>query len=101
MGYRSEVYIGIVKEQKEDFNILNDDFNKIFELLEETATHIVYKGEYLKWYSGYEGVQSFNTIVGSNEDNFCVAMGEDYAIHSEIGEWYDYIELEVTLKILN
>ena len=100
MGYRSEVYIGIVKEQKEDFNILNDDCDKIFELIEETATHIVYKGVYLKWYSYYKEVQSFNLMVQSNEDNFCVAMGEDYAIHSEIGEWYDYIELEVKLNIL-
>lgn len=100
MGYRSEVYIGIVKEQKEDFNKLNDKHKKIFELIEETDTHIVYKGEYLKWYSSYKDVQSFNLIVQSNEDNFCVAMGEDYAIHSEIGEWYDYIELEVKLNIL-
>lgn len=100
MGYRSEVYIGIVKEQKEDFNKLNNECMKVFELLKETDMHIVYKGEYLKWYSGFKDVQSFNLMVQSNEDNFCVAMGEDYAIHSEIGEWYDYIELEVKLNIL-
>ena len=99
MGYRSEVYIGIVKEQKEEFEQL-DEYGACFELLKETDTHIVYKGEYLKWYSSYKDVQSFNLIVESNEDNFCVAMGEDYAIHSEIGEWYDYIELEVKLNIL-
>jgi hypothetical protein len=100
MGYRSEVYIGIVKEQKEDFKKLNNECMKVFELLKETDTHIVYKGEYLKWYSGFKDVQNFNSIVQSNEDNFCVAMGEDFAIHSEIGEWYDYIELEVKLNIL-
>ena len=99
MGYRSEVYIGIVKEQKEEFEQL-DEYGACFELLKETDTHIVYRGEYLKWYSSYKDVQSFNLIVQSNEDNFCVAMGEDYAIHSEIGEWYDYIELEVKLNIL-
>ncbi len=100
MGYRSEVYIGIVKEQQEDFNKLNDKHEKIFELIEETDTHIVYRGGHLKWYSSYKDVQSFNLIIQSNEDNFCVAMGEDYAIHSDIGEWYDYIELEVKLNIL-
>jgi hypothetical protein len=100
MGYRSTVYIGIQKEQKEDFNELNEDNNKIFELLKETDTHIVYKGEYLKWYDSYEHIHSFDALVDSNEDNFCVAIGEDYAIHSDIGEWYDYIELEVKLNIL-
>ena len=98
MGYRSEVYIGIVKEQKEDFNELNNNNLKIFELLEETDTHIVYKGEYLKWYSGYKDVQSFNTMVESDQDNFCLAIGEDNAIHSEIGEWYQYADLEMTIK---
>lgn len=101
MGYRSEVYIGIIKEQKEDFNILNDDNHKIFELLEETATHIVYRGVHLKWYSDYKDVQSFNLMVMSNEDNFCVAMGEDCAIHSQIGDWFEYIEMEVRLNILS
>ena len=100
MGYTSEVYIGIVKEQKEDFNKLNDKHGKIFELIEETLTHIVYRGGHLKWYDSYEDVKSFNAMVESNEDNFCVAMGEDYAIHSDIGEWYDFIVLEVKLNIL-
>lgn len=99
MGYRSTVYIGIQKEQKEKFEQL-DEYGDCFELLKETDTHLVYGGEYLKWYDSYEDVKSFNAMVESNEDNFCVAMGEDYAIHSDIGEWYDYIELEVKLNIL-
>lgn len=100
MGYRSIVYIGIQKDQKEEFEQL-DEYGATFELIQETDTHLVYEGEYLKWYSNYEDVKSFNAVVESNKHNFCVAIGEDNEIHSEIGYWYNYIGLSMKAYIHN
>jgi len=100
MGYRSEVYIGIHKDQKEEFEQA-DEYGECFVLMQETETHLVYKGEYLKWYSDYKDVKRFNEIVISNEDNFCVAIGEDNSIHSDIGDWQDYIYISMEVQIYN
>jgi len=100
MGYRSTVYIGIQKEQKEEFEQA-DEYGECFVFMQETDTHLVYEGEYLKWYTDYKDVKRFNEIVRSNEDNFCVAVGEDNEIHSEIGEWYDYIGFSMEAYIYN
>ena len=99
MGYRSEVYVGIQKDQKEEFE--KSDSRRCFVLIEETDTHLVYKGKHLKWYTDYKDVKRFNEIVRSNEDNFCVAVGEDNEIHSEIGEWYEYIGFSMEAYIYN
>jgi hypothetical protein len=98
MGCRSEVYIGVVKEQEQEFNKLNEDnsFNKIW----EAEDIFIYYGEYLKWYDIYEDVIEMNKLIRSNEDNFCMAIGEENEIHSEIGEWYRYVEAEVTITPL-
>ena len=98
MGYRSKVYIGIQKEQKEEFEQA-DEYGECFVLMQETETHLVYKGEYLKWYPEYKDVKRFNEIVMSNEDNFCVAIGEDNAIHSDIGDWQNYIGLSMEVYL--
>ena len=98
MGYRSKVYIGIQKEQKEEFEQA-DEYGECFVFMQETDTHIVYEGEYLKWYPEYKDVKRFNEIVMSNEDNFCVAIGEDNAIHSDIGDWQNYIGLSMEVYL--
>ena len=98
MGYRSKVYIGIQKEQKEEFEQA-DEYGECFVLMQETNTHLVYEGEYLKWYPEYKDVKRFNEIVMSNEDNFCVAIGEDNAIHSGIGDWQNYIGLSMEVYL--
>jgi hypothetical protein len=100
MGYRSTVYIGIQKDQKEEFE-QSDEYGECFVLIEETDTHLVYEGEYLKWYSDYKDVKRFNAIVRSNEDNFCVAIGEDNEIHSDIGDWQNHIGLSMKAYIYN
>jgi hypothetical protein len=98
MGYTSEVYIGIVKEQQEDFNKLNKGlFNQIW----EAEDVFIYYGSYLKWNDSFEEVININELINSNKGNFCVAIGEDYTIHSEKGEWYYYIELEVKANLIN
>jgi len=97
MGYRSEVYIGIVKEQEQEFNKLNKDnsFNRIW----EAEDVFIYYGDYLKWYDTYEDVIEMNKLVKSNEDNFMVCIGEQDEVHSEIGQWYDYINIKVTAEL--
>lgn len=100
MGYRSTVYVGIQKDQKEEFE-QSDEYGECFVLIEETETHLVYEGEYLKWYDSYKDVKRFNAIVRSNEDNFCVAIGEDNEIHSDIGNWQNHIGLSMKAYIYN
>ena len=98
MGYTSEVYIGIVKEQQEDFNKLNKGlFNQIW----EAEDVFVYYGSYLKWNEFFKEVIDINELINSNEDNFCVAIGEDNEVHSQMGDWNSYIELEVKANLLN
>lgn len=98
MGYTSEVYIGIVKEQKEDFNKLNKGlFNQIW----EAEDLFIYYGSHLKWNEFFKEVISINKLINSKEQNFCLAIGEDNVVHSERGDWYDYIELEVRANILD
>lgn len=98
MGYRSKVYIGIQKEQKEEFEQA-DEYGECFVFMQETDTHLVYEGEYLKWYPEYKDVKRFNEIVMSNEDNFCVAIGENNEIHSDIGDWQNHIGLSMKAYI--
>lgn len=98
MGYTSEVYIGIVKEQQEDFNKLNGGlFNQIW----EGEELLIYYGSYLKWNEFFKEVIDINELINSNEDNFCVAIGEDNVVHSEKGDWNMHIELEVKANLLN
>ena len=111
MGYRSEVILAVGPEVMPQFMVTMakspearklcwGDTDNLIEDYGGDKGAFLFRWADIKWYDSYEDVKSFNAIVESNEDNFCVAMGEDYAIHSDIGEWYDYIELEVKLNIL-
>ena len=99
MGYRSTVYLGINKEQKKEFNKLLMEHDLPFEILQETETHLIYFCGYLKWYEEYRDVSAFNKMIRSNVDNFCVAVGEDHEIHSDIGDWYDHMEFSMEANV--
>ena len=64
---------------------------------------IIFTGDYLKWYEDYDDVKGVTEIIEElheTEDNaFMVALGESGEIHSEIGEWYNYIDCMRYLKI--
>lgn len=129
MGYRSEVIFGVSKDSRdkmdkvlEEHNLQNsfkwyektytwtryDEPNEIrnhrfFDLnmkVKQTDYWIVWIGDYLKWYDEFEDVRAINECIDELEGKgFMVALGEDNVIHSERGEWYDYVEHICKLKI--
>ena len=34
-----------------------------------------------------------------NKSAWCVGMGEDGEIHSEVGDWYDYVDTIMDIKL--
>tara|TARA_R100000734_G_C3317888_1_gene111424 strand:- start:1677 stop:2081 length:405 start_codon:yes stop_codon:yes gene_type:complete len=120
MGYRSEVIFGVKKEHREavDKVLKEHDLTDSFKWYERTydwyefdkdsnvkVTHteywIVWVGDYLKWYDGYPDVDAVNRLISDycELDKFMVCMGEDGAIHSEQGDWYNYVEHISKLEI--
>ena len=110
MGYRSQVIIGIPKEEKENlFKIKNETYNifeEMFSLqLENSEGMLIYESSFdLKWYDGYNDVMLIIDFLNDLEERekkvFAVAIGEDQVIHSEIGEYYDYVEIHLTVSYL-
>jgi len=98
MGYRSEVYIGIKPSLKDEFEKIAGDY---FEVQSEQDDIIIYLGSWLKWHDLYDNVKNISNFVMDTDDgNFLVALGEDGRQHSEIGKWYDYLEIETRINIL-
>lgn len=114
MGYRSQVIFGVRKDHREviDKVLEEHDLTDNFKWYEKTYEHIEYSdcgmkvknteywivwiGDYLKWYDGYPDVDAVNRIISDyselNDKTFMVCMGEDGAIHSEQGDWYEHVE---------
>tara|TARA_B100000780_G_C21117335_1_gene452174 strand:- start:2348 stop:2710 length:363 start_codon:yes stop_codon:yes gene_type:complete len=110
MGYRSQVIIGIPKEEKENlFKIKNGDRRNVFEdlfslKLENSQGILIYESIFeLKWGSGgYNDVKLITDFLNDLEERekkvFAVAIGEDQVIHSEIGEYYEYVEIFLSVS---
>ena len=120
MGYRSQVIFGVKKglegklenvfaefEMDNYFSAEEVNYKDIFEDKGYQVVFdnywIIFTGDYLKWYEGYDDVKGVTEIIEElheTEDNaFMVALGESGEIHSEIGEWYNYIDCMSYLKI--
>ena len=64
----------------------------------------IYEGLYLKWYPSYEDVKAIEKFVNDCWDkddvnSFLVGLGEDGEIHSEIGDYFDYVGVYTTYEI--
>ena len=121
MGYRSEVIFGVRKDSREKIDKVLKEYNlhKSFKWYEKTYDcteydesnnfkvkqtdyWIIYTEDWLKWYDEYEDVRAINECIDELEGKgFMVALGEDNVIHSEIGEWYDYVNHISKLEINN
>lgn len=69
---------------------------------------IVYRFEYLKWYEDYDDVRAItkylkglaytldedDNVVETDdyENTFLVGLGEEGETHSEIGDWYNFVD---------
>jgi len=115
MGYRSTIILGVPPKQKKEFEKIcrkHYTTNKIgqkvdwetFKLVKEDKDVLIYEGEYLKWYPVFDDVKDVtefleDTYKKDEENCFCVGIGEDGVIHSEIGEYYDFVGVYTTHEI--
>jgi len=111
MGYRSKVIVGVKK------GILSKEFDEIlkkhdFQLDQPHTDHLVvgeideyktYTFDYIKWYHDDEWCREIMLFLGKMDDYkidkqdgidnvFCLGMGEDGNLHSEIGDYYEYVD---------
>ena len=109
MGYRSQVIIGIPKEEKENlFKLKNGDKRNVFEdlfslQLENSEEMLIYESNFeLKWEHYYTDVKLITDFLNDLEEQdqkvFAVAIGEDQVIHSEIGAYYDYVAITLSVN---
>jgi len=112
MGYRSDMVIGIPKKKVKAFEkLLKQHFPDldvfVRKNLNETRYNkdiAIYEGLYLKWYPSYEDVKAIEKFVNDCWDkddvnSFLVGLGEDGEIHSEIGDYFDYVGVYTTYEI--
>lgn len=109
MGYRSEVIFGVKSEYKNEINAIlkEHELEESFSL-HEIEDWVMYKGEYLKWYSEFKDVLEINSAIDKIIDDspidysaeaFMVCLGEDNEIHNRKGNWYDFVYQESRMKL--
>jgi hypothetical protein len=83
MGYRSDIYIKVKKEDQEQ---LVEKFKEadLFSSFQESSEHddeyVRYIGTWLKWYESYEDVKIINDFINEGTDDNprgLIAVGED------------------------
>ena len=109
MGYRSKVIIGVKSGElskefdkilcklsftPESLEFYNDtDYLKIHE---DPNDKTFYTFNYIKWYEAddwcKEIVDFLEKVSEDNDNAFCIGLGEDGVVHSEIGVYWDYVE---------
>ena len=104
MGYRSKVIIGVKSGElsKEFDNILrkhefsvdkpDGDYIKIHR---DPNDKTFYTFEHIKWYSDdwcNDIMEYIEKISEDNDNAFCIGLGEDGKTHSEVGNYWDYVE---------
>mgnify|MGYP003131771188 CR=1 FL=1 len=112
MGYRSTMILGIPPEQKKEFEVIlkkhygefMNEVYKTLQLVKENKDVLIYEGEYLKWYPEFADVKEItefleNTYKKNETWCFSVGIGEDGKIHTELGEWYDFVGIYTTHEI--
>ncbi len=104
MGYRSKVLIGVNKELSQEFDELlrkngyrpekSTDFLKI----DDVDDYKTYEFDYIKWYDCEDWCKEimswlFEKEYNDDESCWCVGMGEEGELHSEVGCYWDYVNL--------
>tara|TARA_Y100000114_G_scaffold153165_1_gene172640 strand:+ start:401 stop:778 length:378 start_codon:yes stop_codon:yes gene_type:complete len=124
MGYTSEVHIAVPKKaEKEMDKVLNkhnliteDEYSYKFKKTHHTQRWkehtngvttdksndiILYQASSLKWYEEYDDVQGITSIVEEYEPSGAcmVCVGEDGAVHSDMGEYHDVFNVYVKVEL--
>ncbi len=109
MGYRSQVYVGVPPTKSKELEKLKWEFiDKTKSTFLDLFTPVkknwdegmyIYRGDSLKWYDGYKDVDSVTEFIEDCE-GFIVAIGQDDAIHSTTGEYFEYLDIRTEVDIL-
>lgn len=112
MGYRSEVFLGVKKELENKLNevMIEYGLDHWFTKNEHNFKNdgvddkwIIYRAEEIKWYEGDEDVDAVTDVIDEfafdDDSAFAVALGEDGALHSEIGIWFNYLDFKSEIVI--
>lgn len=120
MGYRSKVIVGVksgkLSEEFDDIlrkhNFPVDSANTEYLKIIDDPNHMkVYKFEYIKWYSSDDWCREIMLFLGKMDDYkidkqdgidnvFCLGMGEDGQIHSEVGVYWDYVDVVQDINLI-
>jgi len=110
MGYRSDVYIKALKKHEQSILQTLASINALdwIDVHQKDDTYVFIGMPDLKWYDSYNDVRTIESKISSiNEDlevhEACLfAIGEDQAIHSEIGSLWDLdVETYITVDGMN
>jgi len=96
---------------KEDYTQKWVRYNDNDEMIEETTDYVIYHGNHLKWYEGYKDVDAVNSFIMDKIYDYCdefinelggrtmVCIGEDNAIHSDIGDYYEIFNINMVVEL--
>jgi len=121
MGYRSKVIIGVKSGElskefddilrKHKFPVDKPD-GDYFKIHRNSTDKTFYTFEYTKWYESDDWCKEIVDWLISGEmdkidrqdgvdDVFCIGLGEDGQVHSEIGDYYDYVERKCDINLID
>ena len=125
MGYTSEVHIAVPKTAEKELDklltkhdlIAESEYSYRFKKTHHTqrwkeinngATTdksndiILYQASSLKWYEEYKDVQEISRLIEEYEPSGAciVCVGEDNAVHSDIGDYWDVFNIYMTVELL-
>tara|TARA_X000001382_G_scaffold99104_1_gene73564 strand:+ start:641 stop:1048 length:408 start_codon:yes stop_codon:yes gene_type:complete len=94
---------------KEDYKQKYVKYNDDNDLIDERADYVIYRAYHLKWYEGYKEVDAVESFIRSKPYDCCndedpfgrvmVCIGEDNAIHSDIGDYHDVFNINMIVEL--
>ena len=85
-------------------------YNDNDDLVDESTEYAIYHGNHLKWYEGFKDVDAVNSFImdkiydccddyGGEGGRTMVCIGEDNAIHSDIGDYYEVFNINMVVEL--
>jgi hypothetical protein len=117
MGYRSEVHIAIPKKDEAELDAILNEYDlmkgdnpaftkEYYKLLD--VEYAIYRGDFLKWNPEFKDVNAIESFIQDKPFDCCedagegrmqVCVGEDSAIHSGIGDYYEVFNIYTNVEL--
>ena len=124
MGYTSEVHIAVPKKAEKELDklltkhdlIAENEYSYRFKkkhhtqrwkeinngtTIDKSKDIILYQASGLKWYEEYKDVQEISRLIEEYEPSGAciVCVGEDNAVHSDIGDYWDVFNIYMKVEL--